>query len=291
MRFVAAAVAVVSVAIAGASGRAPTEAAGGAVAACDAVSVERLVRTFVDAFNAGDRDRLARVWPRAMFRRFAVTGTGTTFAARKQTELLRYFAERHRRGERLRLDRVQPTRRARDAAGFRFEVTWTAHDGKGARYQGSGAAHCRAKRAGLAVWTMREAAPPARNEPPRDVEALVAALRRAGVTINPLGSERGHHLFPGAVGRYYGTPTGHLTAWEFATEADALRAAASVSRSGYEIRSESAIVHVDWISPPHWFRSGRLLVLYVRGEPVLDDGKTLAILRSVLGREFAGAGG
>lgn len=45
-------------------------------------------------------------------------------------------------------------------------------------------------------------------------------------------------------------------------------------------------VHVNWIGPPHFFRSGRLLALYVGA-----DSGVLALLRDLLGEEVAATRG
>ena len=43
-------------------------------------------------------------------------------------------------------------------------------------------------------------------------------------------------------------------------------------------------VHVNWMAPPHFFQSGRLLALYVGSDPA-----TLTLLRDLLGDQVAGA--
>lgn len=43
-------------------------------------------------------------------------------------------------------------------------------------------------------------------------------------------------------------------------------------------------VHVNWLAPPHFFRAGRLLALYVGSDPA-----TLSLLRDLLGDQVAGA--
>lgn len=45
-------------------------------------------------------------------------------------------------------------------------------------------------------------------------------------------------------------------------------------------------VQVNWIAPPHFFRAGRLLALYVGSDP-----ETLSILEELLGSEVVGDGG
>ena len=60
-----------------------------------------------------------------------------------------------------------------------------------------------------------------------------------------------------------------------AVEAEAAR----VSRDG----STVGTTKLHWIGPPHFYKQGRLLVLYVG-----DESKVLKALEAVLGRQFAG---
>jgi hypothetical protein len=67
--------------------------------------------------------------------------------------------------------------------------------------------------------------------------------------------------------------------WEYATTRLARRDAALVSDDGFRIGNS----FVDWIGPPHFFHSSRLIVLYVG-----DDESLLALVRGILGPQFAG---
>lgn len=60
--------------------------------------------------------------------------------------------------------------------------------------------------------------------------------------------------------------------------ANAATAAAETKRVG-----ATATTSVAWIAPPHFYHSGRLIVLYVG-----DNGSTLKLLTAVLGPQFAG---
>ena len=55
--------------------------------------------------------------------------------------------------------------------------------------------------------------------------------------------------------------------------------AALVSPSGSTIGTTK----VHWMGPPHFYKKGKLLVLYVG-----DDDKLLTALEAALGRQFAG---
>lgn len=67
--------------------------------------------------------------------------------------------------------------------------------------------------------------------------------------------------------------------WEYPSSAAAERDATLVSADGYQIGSS----YVDWIGPPHFFHSSRLIVLYVG-----EDEAILVLLREALGPQFAG---
>ena len=67
--------------------------------------------------------------------------------------------------------------------------------------------------------------------------------------------------------------------WEYASPSLARRDADLVSADGFRIGNS----FVDWIGPPHFFHSSRLIVLYIG-----EDEAMLSLLRSVLGPQFAG---
>jgi Tol biopolymer transport system component len=115
-------------------------------------------------------------------------------------------------------------------------------------------------------------------------EALVAELRSRSLPMEPAGQvtaipEWGVPTFS------YGNPGGSILVFEFADMQSAATAAGRISPNGYDIGDAGTVTHADWIGPPHWFRAGPLLVLYLGG-----DGGTLAVLRGLLGPEFAGGG-
>jgi len=67
--------------------------------------------------------------------------------------------------------------------------------------------------------------------------------------------------------------------FQYLSAAEADRQAALVSPSGSTIGTTK----VHWIGPPHFYKKGKLLVLYVG-----DDDKLLKALEAALGRQFAG---
>jgi hypothetical protein len=67
--------------------------------------------------------------------------------------------------------------------------------------------------------------------------------------------------------------------FEYSDATAAEAQAALVSPSG----SAVGTTKIHWVGPPHFFKKGRLIVLYVG-----DDDKVLNALEAVLGRQFAG---
>ncbi|GCE16500.1 hypothetical protein [Dictyobacter kobayashii] len=89
---------------------------------------------------------------------------------------------------------------------------------------------------------------------------------------------------------FSGTPYGLLikgervSIFEYLTSEDAQNEAKRISSQGDIIqKSSSGSAVIDWVAPPHFYRSGRLIVLYVGNkQPVIS------LLQSILGPQFAG---
>ena len=181
---------------------------------CHPRQVAEIVVGFVDAFNNGDRDRLARIFfvsegpsppdfaardyePWSWYTVSRVGASGkieSGFVTYDQGELLRYFAKRHGKGERMRLLKVSLTQTRllgkEDNVGFVYVLTREAEDlepglGGPARIaSGEGAVNCKNRR--IFAWridmrkedsrTRREAAAWLCADPPgwKPGEAVVA---------------------------------------------------------------------------------------------------------------------
>ena len=85
---------------------------------------------------------------------------------------------------------------------------------------------------------------------------------------------------------------GSLLVWEYIDQETALAETKLISRDGYDLNNpeKQLMIHLDWISPPHWFQKGRLIALYVAPSLPADDHETLADVRKILGQQFAGSG-
>lgn len=70
----------------------------------------------------------------------------------------------------------------------------------------------------------------------------------------------------------------------FASEARAESAARKVDSGGYSVSEDGRATQIEWIAPPHWFRAGRQVVIYLG-----TSARMLEALRAVAGPQFAGA--
>jgi len=113
--------------------------------------------------------------------------------------------------------------------------------------------------------------------PVQEMTSLVDALRAAGATVE-LGEpvEQAFFSVGGDILKVNGMD---VQVFEYnsveAMEADAIQ----VSDDGGSIGTSM----VTWLAPPHFFKTGRILVLYVG-----DDQGILKLLEGLLGPQFAG---
>ncbi|MFN2469415.1 MAG: hypothetical protein ABR583_00155 [Gaiellaceae bacterium] len=129
---------------------------------CRGADVRALVDEFVRAFNRGDREELSFIWVRIRYQWYAVstaseTENGNTRVEYSRKGLFAYFAERHRRGERLALTKFRYIGYSAGWGHFEFALRRRARDlnhGRWATYHGLGAAICLRGPAGLGSWSM-----------------------------------------------------------------------------------------------------------------------------------------
>jgi len=120
-----------------------------------------------------------------------------------------------------------------------------------------------------------------------DAASVVNSLREAGATVKERDSG-------GSFGFLHGAPhpltvNGEdVTVFEYAAPALAEVDASSISSDGSTFNTGigplGSTVIVDYIAPPHFYKIGRVIALYVA-----DDIETLRLLREVFGPPFAGA--
>jgi hypothetical protein len=116
-----------------------------------------------------------------------------------------------------------------------------------------------------------------RSPPVTDYASLAASLRAAGARVKS-GAMVDQPFFP-VSGRLIEVHGEDVQVFQFADAAEAKAQAARVSPTGTAIGTTK----VQWIGPPHFYRTDRLLVLYVG-----DSERVLKALEIVLGSQFAG---
>lgn len=119
--------------------------------------------------------------------------------------------------------------------------------------------------------------PASHGGPVADYVSLVEALQAAGAAVEP--GDQVQQEFFGPVGQIIRVNGVDVQIFEYpdatAAEADATR----VSDDGGSIGTTM----VAWVEAPHFYRAGKLIVLYVG-----TDTEVIALLDSVLGPQFAG---
>lgn len=113
--------------------------------------------------------------------------------------------------------------------------------------------------------------------PVTDYASLVASLRAAGVAVSPGKVLR--QPFFSVAGRTIRVHSEDVQVFEYADAALAEAQASRISPTGTTVGTTK----VHWIGPPHFYKAGKLLVLYVG-----DNDKVLRALGAALGPQFAG---
>lgn len=110
-------------------------------------------------------------------------------------------------------------------------------------------------------------------------DTLISALQQQGSTV-----VRGE-LLPRDSNPFFSTNaqvvrvnTGVINVFEYPSIAAAESDASKVSGDGSAVGSTK----ITWVGPPHFYKSGRLIVLYAG-----NDAAVLQVLEAVLGRPFA----
>ena len=115
------------------------------------------------------------------------------------------------------------------------------------------------------------------GEPIDSHNGLVAALRENGSTVDSVGPISQPFFVPeGQVIRVDGH---EVQVFEFTIEQDAQSAAETISPDGSSVGTSTIL----WVEAPHFYKSGKLIVLYVGEEDAVVD-----VLGVILGGQIAG---
>lgn len=108
-------------------------------------------------------------------------------------------------------------------------------------------------------------------------DQMLVALRGKGLEVEPAGTLSQPFFEPEA--QLISLDGDQVQVFEFSTEGEAESAAETISPDGSSIGTSM----VSWVSTPHFYRAGRLVVLYVG-----DKGSVVAALEDALGAQIAG---
>lgn len=119
--------------------------------------------------------------------------------------------------------------------------------------------------------------PTSHGEPVKDYVSLIDRLRAASVTVVPTGTVT--QPFMSVTGQTIKVNGEQVQVYLYANEDDANADAARISPDGGTIGNSM----VDWIAPPHFYKVGQLIVLYIGTNTSL-----MKVLESTVGPQFAG---
>lgn len=113
--------------------------------------------------------------------------------------------------------------------------------------------------------------------PVTDYAGLIASLRAAGASVEP--GEAVDQPFFAVAGRLIKVHGEQVQVFQYPHAAAVDAQVALVSADGSTVGTSKPL----WLGPPHFFKQGKLLVLYIG-----DNGTVLQALETVLGQPFAG---
>ena len=116
-----------------------------------------------------------------------------------------------------------------------------------------------------------------KSAPVTDYPSLIKSLRASGAGATAVGEvDQPFFSITGLMIKVHGED---VQVFQYANAAAADAEAAPISRDGTAVGTRK----IHWIGSPHFFKQGRVLVLYVG-----NDEKVEKTLEAVLGRQFAG---
>ncbi len=130
---------------------------------------------------------------------------------------------------------------------------------------------------GPKLLAANQAEPGKSRTPAMDYAMLIERLRAGGASVEPAGEV--DQPFFSVAGNAIRLDGEYVQVFQYPTPAAAETEARRVSRDGSAIGT----VKPHWIGTPHFYRQGRLLVLYLG-----DEKRVIQALEDVLGRQFAG---
>jgi len=108
-------------------------------------------------------------------------------------------------------------------------------------------------------------------------DQLLPALQSAGFAVEAAGGVTQPFFEP--QGKVIKVGDQDIQVFEFGTESEAALAAGGISPDGSSVGTSM----ISWIAPPHFYQSGKLIVLYLG-----DEEGVIKSLEEILGAQVAG---
>ena len=115
-----------------------------------------------------------------------------------------------------------------------------------------------------------------------DYASLIDNLRKAGAVVEEKGEVASNLL--SAKCMVISVNDSNVDVWEYDNAASASAQAALISLDGSSIQTGMKITLVEWIGSSHFYKAGKLIVLYVG-----ESEAVTVVLERVLGPPFAGS--
>ncbi len=118
--------------------------------------------------------------------------------------------------------------------------------------------------------------------------SMVYRLRQVGATVEPTGDAPFPWIgfeepFFSVQGKRIAVNGENVTVLEYDRKATMETEAETINPDGYSFLKLYTGISVGWIAPPHWYKAGRIIVMYIgKNQSVID------VLEIVLGPQFAG---
>ncbi len=119
--------------------------------------------------------------------------------------------------------------------------------------------------------------PASHGGPVKDYVSLVDHLRATGATVVPTGTVT--QPFFAVTGQVITVNGEQVQVYEYANDDAASAEASRISPDGGTVGNAM----VDWTAPPHFYKEGKLLALYVG-----TNTSVMHLLKTTLGPQFAG---
>lgn len=114
-----------------------------------------------------------------------------------------------------------------------------------------------------------------------ETEIAIEEIKKTGMNVS---FERDLKFFyfpvPGKIYYFGNTGVEKVNFFEFASEKEQLEISESMSGQGFNI---GTLEPLTWVSDPHFFRKGKLIVKYIG-----KDLSIIAVLDKVIGKQFSG---